>query len=187
MSLRSAWWVQDKCSAEKVSPWQGSVKIFFYKKFRFSDSLQTAWWAQNSYPAKTGSPWKLKPGWSQSLSGGEVGAKLVDLGNSCFREKHYSDKIQTIEYRSPEVIIGHGYSFSADVWSLACTVFELVTGEYLFDPQEGRDSAQNLCYTRDEDLLAHHQVGPFVLPHRRSPLCNIFPLNISCNAMHIFY
>lgn len=62
--------------------------------------------------------------------------EIVDLGNSCFDSKPFTDEIQTVEYRSPEVILRAGYSFSADVWSLACTLFEMVTGEYLFDPKE---------------------------------------------------
>ena len=28
------------------------------------------------------------------------------------------------------------YDTTADVWSLACMVFELITGEYLFDPHQ---------------------------------------------------
>lgn len=34
------------------------------------------------------------------------------------------------------------------MWSLACVVFELITGDLLFDPKSGRD------YPRDEDHLA---------------------------------
>jgi serine/threonine protein kinase len=34
------------------------------------------------------------------------------------------------------VVLGAGYGPSADLWSLACTLFELLTGEYLFDPKQ---------------------------------------------------
>ena len=60
----------------------------------------------------------------------------------------FSDDIQTRQYRSPEVIIGSGYDTSADIWSLACMVFELCTGDYLFDPKPSDE------YPRDEDHLA---------------------------------
>ena len=33
----------------------------------------------------------------------------------------------------------------ADIWSLACMVFELATGDYLFDPKASDE------YPRDED------------------------------------
>jgi len=37
------------------------------------------------------------------------------------------------------------------------SIFELVTGEYLFDPKEC-SAGGRLVYEREEDLLAHHQV-----------------------------
>ena len=77
-----------------------------------------------------------------------VAFKIADLGNACWVERHFSEDIQTRQYRSPEVLIGSGYDCSADIWSLACMIFELVTGDYLFDPK-GSDE-----YPRDEDHLA---------------------------------
>lgn len=78
----------------------------------------------------------------------EVSFKVVDLGNACWVEKHFSDDIQTRQYRAPEVIIGADYGTSTDIWSLACMIFELVTGDYLFDPKGSEE------YGRDEDHLA---------------------------------
>jgi serine/threonine-protein kinase SRPK3 len=49
------------------------------------------------------------------------------------------------------VLIGHKYDTSADMWSLGCMTFELLTGDLLFDPREGPD------YDRDEDNLAMFQ------------------------------
>ncbi|GJD05732.1 Protein kinase dsk1 [Galdieria sulphuraria] len=82
--------------------------------------------------------------------------KLADFGNACWLEKHFSEDIQTRQYRSPEVLLGYGYDTSADIWSAACVIFELITGDYLFDPQSGKR------YNRDEDHLAliMELVGP---------------------------
>ena len=74
--------------------------------------------------------------------------KIVDMGNACYVDRHYSDVIQTREYRSPEVILDGEYDPSADIWSLACMVFELVTGDYLFDPKKGK------TYSKNDDHLA---------------------------------
>jgi serine/threonine-protein kinase SRPK3 len=74
--------------------------------------------------------------------------KICDMGNACYIDEHFSDIIQTREYRSPEVIINADYDTSADLWSLACMVFELVTGDYLFDPKKGKS------YKKNDDHLA---------------------------------
>eukprot|EP00928_Gymnodinium_smaydae_P097000 TRINITY_DN8682_c0_g1_i3.p1 TRINITY_DN8682_c0_g1~~TRINITY_DN8682_c0_g1_i3.p1 ORF type:complete len:316 (-),score=81.94 TRINITY_DN8682_c0_g1_i3:101-1048(-) len=90
----------------------------------------------------------------------EVMFKVADLGNACWVEKHFSDDIQTRQYRSPETIINAGYDTSADLWSLACMLFELVTGDYLFDPKASEE------YPRDEDHLALFEelLGPMPKP-----------------------
>ena len=78
----------------------------------------------------------------------DLQVKLCDMGNACYIDQHYSDIIQTREYRSPEVILGGEYDTSADIWSLACMIFELVTGDYLFDPKKGK------TYRKNDDHLA---------------------------------
>ena len=47
-----------------------------------------------------------------------------------------------------QVILGSKYDASADMWSMACLVFELVTGDYLFEPKSGK------YFSRDDDHLA---------------------------------
>uniref|UniRef100_A0A3B1KAL3 non-specific serine/threonine protein kinase n=1 Tax=Astyanax mexicanus TaxID=7994 RepID=A0A3B1KAL3_ASTMX len=48
--------------------------------------------------------------------------KIADLGNACWVHKHFTEDIQTRQYRSIEVLIGAGYSTPADIWSTACMV-----------------------------------------------------------------
>lgn len=38
------------------------------------------------------------------------------------QHKHFTEDIQTRQYRSLEVLIGAGYSTPADIWSTACMV-----------------------------------------------------------------
>lgn len=71
------------------------------------------------------------------------------MGNACWTYHHFTEDIQTRQYRSLEVILGSGYTTSADIWSLACMAFELATGDYLFEPHSGEN------YSRDEDHIAH--------------------------------
>nr|XP_040017549.1 SRSF protein kinase 2-like [Gasterosteus aculeatus aculeatus] len=78
-----------------------------------------------------------------------IRVKIADLGNACWVHKHFTEDIQTRQYRSIEVLIGAGYSTPADIWSTACMTFELATGDYLFEPHSGED------YSRDEGELRH--------------------------------
>ncbi|KAM9343197.1 SRSF protein kinase 3 [Pholidichthys leucotaenia] len=86
--------------------------------------------------------------------------KIADLGNACWVHKHFTEDIQTRQYRALEVLIGAEYGPPADIWSTACMAFELATGDYLFEPHSGED------YTRDEDHIAHiiELLGPIPVP-----------------------
>ena len=80
--------------------------------------------------------------------GDDVQVKICDMGNGCWTYHHFTPEIQTRQYRSPEVIIGADYNTSADIWSFACTIFEMVTGDFLFEPRKGNN------YDKDDDHLA---------------------------------
>ena len=58
------------------------------------------------------------------LNENDLQVKIADLGNACWTYHHFTEDIQTRQYRSLEVILGAGYSTSADIWSLACMAFE---------------------------------------------------------------
>ncbi|NXR05503.1 SRPK2 kinase, partial [Sagittarius serpentarius] len=50
----------------------------------------------------------------------KIRVKIADMGNACWVHKHFTEDIQTRQYRSIEVLIGAGYSTPADIWSTAC-------------------------------------------------------------------
>lgn len=61
--------------------------------------------------------------------------KIADFGNAIsYDEKKKPTTIQTRQYRAPEVILGDKYNYTADIWSLGCIIFELITGDLLFNP-----------------------------------------------------
>ncbi|KAF5374868.1 hypothetical protein D9758_000051 [Tetrapyrgos nigripes] len=79
-----------------------------------------------------------------------ISIKIADLGNATPSRKHYTEDIQTRQYRAPEAIIGRkDWDGKADIWSVACVIFELLCGEYLFDPQ-----GQGELFTKDDDHMA---------------------------------
>ena len=51
---------------------------------------------------------------------------------------------------SPEVFVRAGYDTSADIWSLACTIFEIATGCLLFKPKKHEK------WSKDEDHLKQY-------------------------------
>lgn len=84
---------------------------------------------------------------------------IADLGNATPSRKHYTEDIQTRQYRSPEAILGRSdWGYTADIWSLACVIFEMLTAEYLFDPQSQGD-----LFGKDDDHMAQiiELVGDF--------------------------
>ncbi|XP_028824351.1 SRSF protein kinase 3-like [Denticeps clupeoides] len=86
---------------------------------------------------------------TQKVRPEKITVKLADLGSSCWVYKHFCEKIQTRQYRSLEVLLGSEYGPPADIWSVACMAFELITGDSLFEPKAGR------CFSVEEDHIAH--------------------------------
>ncbi|XP_005742099.1 SRSF protein kinase 3 [Pundamilia nyererei] len=89
-----------------------------------SSSLQTGKEASSPESNRV-NPYSLK----------EIAVKIADLGSSCWVYKHFCEEIQTRQYRSLEVLLGSEYGPPADIWSVACMAFELITGDSLFEPR----------------------------------------------------
>lgn len=53
---------------------------------------------------------------------GIISVKIADLGNACWVGHHFTNDIQTRQYRSPEVILGSKWGASTDIWSMSCMV-----------------------------------------------------------------
>ena len=59
---------------------------------------------------------------ADDISAETISVKIADLGNACWVGHHFTNDIQTRQYRSPEVILGSKWGASTDVWSMACMV-----------------------------------------------------------------
>lgn len=62
---------------------------------------------------------------AEDVSFETISVKIADLGNACWVGHHFTNDIQTRQYRSPEVILGGKWGASTDVWSMAAMVQEL--------------------------------------------------------------
>ncbi|GEM10543.1 SFRS protein kinase [Rhodotorula toruloides] len=86
-----------------------------------------------------------------------ITVKIADLGNASWTDLHFTNDIQTRQYRSPEAILGAKWGTAVDIWSASAMFFELLTGDYLFDPHPGTR------YNKDDDHIAQiiELLGPF--------------------------
>lgn len=57
---------------------------------------------------------------------------LIDFGGSCYEFAPMFTYVQSRFYRSPEVLLGLKYSSAIDMWSFACILVELHTGNPIF-------------------------------------------------------
>lgn len=59
--------------------------------------------------------------------------KVIDFGSSVFINDTGYSYLQTRPYRAPELIFGCDFNFVADMWSLGCVIYEMVTSAMLFN------------------------------------------------------
>ncbi len=84
----------------------------------------------------------------QQVDGFELGlcpdpfqAKLIDMGNvlplgqlTDTITMRPEEQVQSREYRAPECILRRPFGTSADIWSTGAVIYELLTGQMLFQP-----------------------------------------------------
>ncbi|CAM8980085.1 unnamed protein product [Rhodiola kirilowii] len=62
--------------------------------------------------------------------------KVIDFGSTTYDKQGQSYIVSTRHYRAPEIILGLGWSYPCDIWSVGCILVELCTGEALFQTHE---------------------------------------------------
>lgn len=62
--------------------------------------------------------------------------RICDLGGCCDERHSRTAIVSTRHYRSPEVVLGLGWMFSTDMWSMGCIIYELHTGKLLYDTHD---------------------------------------------------
>ena len=46
--------------------------------------------------------------------------RLIDFGSATFEKDYHSAVVSTRHYRAPEIILGIGWSYPCDLWSIGC-------------------------------------------------------------------
>lgn len=62
--------------------------------------------------------------------------RLIDFGSATFQDEYHSNVVSTRHYRAPEIILGMGWSFPCDIWSIGCILVEFFTGEALYQTHD---------------------------------------------------
>ncbi|ORC86016.1 protein kinase [Trypanosoma theileri] len=62
--------------------------------------------------------------------------RICDLGGCCDERHSRTAIVSTRHYRSPEVVLGLGWMYSTDMWSMGCIIYELHTGKLLYDTHD---------------------------------------------------
>lgn len=100
--------------------------------------------------------------------------RLIDFGGATFEHEHHSRIINTRQYRSPEVLLGVGWSYPSDLWSVGCILAELVTGELLFATHEDLEHLaliEKIIGKRLPQTLIDRALEPY-RDHRTPSLCS---------------
>ena len=62
---------------------------------------------------------------------------MIDFGGATYQNERHADIIQTRQYRAPEVILeNNNWDEKSDIWSMACILAEIYSGELFFDTDE---------------------------------------------------
>lgn len=82
--------------------------------------------------------------------------RLIDFGSATFQDEYHSSVVSTRHYRAPEIILGLGWSFPCDIWSIGCILVEFFTGDALFQTHDNLEHLammENVCDCRIENHL----------------------------------
>lgn len=80
--------------------------------------------------------------------------RLIDFGSATFHDEYHSSVVSTRHYRAPEIILGLGWSFPCDIWSIGCILVEFYTGDALFQTHD------NLEHLAMMEAVVNQKIDP---------------------------
>jgi len=82
---------------------------------------------------------------------------LTDFGTIVEEGEYYEECFGTRYYRSPENILVGKTSYPNDMWAIGCTLYELLTGRILFDPDKDKKFSRDSYHLK----LINESCGSF--------------------------
>ncbi|XP_062250874.1 homeodomain-interacting protein kinase 1-like [Platichthys flesus] len=87
--------------------------------------------------------------------------KVIDFGLAFdYPEQQGGLTLQTLWYRSPEILAGYPFNGAIDIWSLGCIAAQLFMGTPLFPAYNETDLWNQIVYTVGKQLFAQHYFWP---------------------------
>lgn len=83
--------------------------------------------------------------------------RLIDFGSATFEDEYHSSVVSTRHYRAPEIILGLGWSFPCDIWSIGCILVEFFTGDALFQTHD------NLEHLAMMEAVVGKRIDPYLV------------------------
>ncbi|CAN4124092.1 unnamed protein product [Withania somnifera] len=87
-------------------------------------------------PDYKGTPWSHRDRSFHKRLPKSSSIKVIDFGSTAYERPDHNYIVSTRHYRAPEVILGVGWSYPCDLWSVGCILVELCSGEALFQTHE---------------------------------------------------
>ncbi|EPE10476.1 protein kinase [Ophiostoma piceae UAMH 11346] len=81
--------------------------------------------------------------------------RLIDFGSATFQDEYHSSVVSTRHYRAPEIILGLGWSFPCDIWSIGCILVEFFTGDALFQTHDNLEHLAMMEAVCDARIDSH--------------------------------
>lgn len=94
--------------------------------------------------------------------------RLIDFGSATFQDEYHSSVVSTRHYRAPEIILGLGWSYPCDIWSIGCILVEFFTGDALFQTHDNLEHLAMMENVVDRKIDAHLIQQVNKMAHRNS-------------------
>lgn len=104
-------------------------------------------------PSSQISTTRQAPGQRRVLLNSEI--RLIDFGSATFQDEYHSSVVSTRHYRAPEIILGLGWSYPCDIWSIGCILVEFFTGDALFQTHDNLEHLAMIEAVLDTRIDAH--------------------------------